>query len=142
MSERPVPSLDDGVSETFWRATADERLLYQSCRECERSQFFPRSWCHYCGSDDVDWRESSGVGHVHTFTVIRRATELPWFESEVPYVVAYVELEEGFRICSNVVGCEPEAIECGTAVEVTFERVTDSIALPAFEPIEEPPIDE
>lgn len=138
MSELPLPLVDDETAERFWQAAADERLLYQSCRDCGEPQFFPRAWCHYCGSGAVEWLESDGRGHVHTYTIVRRATELPAFASEVPYVVAYVELEEGVRICTNVVGCDPEDVECGMAVEVTFDRVREEVAIPKFEPRDAP----
>jgi hypothetical protein len=130
----PLPSLDGEVDRAFWEAAAEGRLLVQECPDCGERQFFPRSWCHYCGAGDVEWVESAGTGRVHTHTVIRRATELPGFADEVPYVVAYVELDEGVRLCTNVVGCEPEEVEHGLAVEVTFERVSESVALPKFRP--------
>lgn len=130
----PLPSLDAETDRTFWEAAADGRLLIQECSDCGERQFFPRSWCHYCGSSDIEWTESEGTGHVHTHTVIRRATELPAFAEEIPYVVAYVELDEGVRICTNVVGCEPEAVEHGLRVEVTFEPASESVALPKFRP--------
>jgi hypothetical protein len=130
----PLPSLDGETDAAFWRAAADERLLYQRCGDCGEPQFFPRAWCQYCGADDVEWAESAGEGHVHTYTVIRRATELPAFEDQVPYVVAYVELDEGVRLCTNVVGCAPGDVEMGMPVEVTFDHVTEEIALPKFRP--------
>lgn len=135
--DRPLPALDTEVDATFWQATADERLLVQRCADCGEWQFFPRSWCQYCGSTDIEWRESKGIGHVHTYTVIRRATELPAFETEIPYVVAYVELDEGVRICTNIVGCDPADVETDMPVDVTFDHVTGEVALPKFEPRDE-----
>jgi uncharacterized OB-fold protein len=132
--DRPLPGMLSESDRTFWAAAADERLLIQACSDCGEPQFFPRAWCHYCGSPDVEWLEAAGTGHVHTFTIIRRATELGWFADRIPYVVAYVELEEGVRLCTNVVGCEPESVELGMHVTVTFEHVTDRIAIPQFEP--------
>ena len=132
--ERPLPSLDNATDERFWRAASEERLLLQRCEECETPQFFPRSWCQYCGSEAVEWIEAEGTGRVHTYTVVRRATEHQAFAEEIPYVVAYVELDEGTRICTNVVGCDPEDVEIGLPVEVTFDHVTDEIALPKFQP--------
>jgi hypothetical protein len=126
--------MDADHDRTFWNATADERLLLQECADCGERQFFPRAWCHYCGSPDVEWLEAAGTGHVHTFTIIRRATELCWFENRIPYVVAYVELDEGVRLCTNVVGCDPESVEAGMPVEVTYESVSDEVAIPQFEP--------
>lgn len=132
--DRPLPSLDSEVDRVFWGAAAEGRLLVQECAECGERQFFPRSWCHYCGSAEIEWIESGGTGRVHTFTVIRRATELLEFADAVPYVVAYVELDEGVRMCTNVVDCDPEDVETGMPVEVTFEDVNESVALPVFRP--------
>ncbi|MFB6171358.1 MAG: Zn-ribbon domain-containing OB-fold protein [Haloarculaceae archaeon] len=130
----PLPSLDDETDATFWRAAAEERLLIQQCDQCGERQFFPRPWCQYCGADAVTWLEAEGTGHVHTYTVVRRATELPSFADSVPYVVAYVELDEGVRICTNVVDCDPGDIENGLPVTVTFDHVSEDVALPKFRP--------
>jgi hypothetical protein len=132
--DRPRPSLDSEVDRTFWEAAVEGRLLVQACPDCGERQFFPRSWCHYCGSEAVEWLEATGTGHVHTYTVIRRATELPEFADAVPYVVAYVELDEGVRLCTNVVDCDPEAVETGMPVEVAFEAVDESVSVPVFRP--------
>lgn len=132
--DRPLPDRDTELDRRFWEAAKDERLLVQECSACERRQFFPREWCHFCGSEAVEWIEARGTGHVHTHTVIRRATELPAFADAVPYVVAYVELDEGVRICSNVVDCDPDDVEHGLPVTVTFDHVTEDVALPKFRP--------
>jgi uncharacterized OB-fold protein len=133
-AERPLPDRDSAVDAQFWEAASEERLLVQECPECGHRQFFPRAWCQFCGSGAVEWVESEGTGRVHTYTVIRRATELPAFADEVPYVVAYVELDEGVRVCSNVVGCAPDEVEIGLPVEVTFDHVSEDLALPKFRP--------
>lgn len=132
--EKPLPDRDSEPHATFWSACDEGRLLIQSCPDCESVQFFPRTWCRFCGSNRIEWVETDGTGDVHTYTIVRRATELPSFADEIPYVVAYVELEEGVRICTNVVDCEPDAVESGMAVELTFDRVTDELALPKFRP--------
>lgn len=134
MSDRPLPTREGGVDRTFWRATAEGRLLIQSCEDCREPQFFPRSWCHYCGSANVEWVDAAGTGHVHTFTIVRRATELPWFADRLPYVVAHVDLDAGVRLLTTVVNCEPAAVERGMPVRVTFERVAEDVAIPQFEP--------
>lgn len=133
--DRPLPAMDSETDRTFWTAAAEGRLLIQDCPDCGQRQFFPRAWCHYCGSPAVEWLEAAGTGHVHTFTIIRRATELGWFADRIPYVVGYVELDEGVRLCTNVVNCEPTSVEAGLEVSVTFEQVTDEVAIPQFEPV-------
>ncbi|MFB6211209.1 MAG: Zn-ribbon domain-containing OB-fold protein [Halobacteriales archaeon] len=131
---KPLPSLRKEIDAAFWRAAAEERLLFQQCGECGGKQLVPRSWCSYCGEDDIEWVESEGEGTVYSFTIIRQAASLPAFEEDIPYVVAYVELDEGVRVCTNIVGCEPDDIEIGMPVEVRFDHVNDDIALPKFEP--------
>lgn len=134
IDDYPLPTKDDPVSNTFWDAAADHRLIYQHCNACNTPQFFPRSWCQYCGSDRIKWLDSDGVGTIHTFTVIRRATELPQFAQKVPYVVAYIDLEEGFRMCSNVINCNPDDVFIEMPVELVFDDVTDTISIPKFQP--------
>ena len=131
---KPLPDTDSEPHSTFWAACSDERLLIQACPDCGKRQFFPRSWCHFCGAGDVEWIEADGTGRVHAYTVIRRATEIPAFADDVPYTVAYVELDEGVRICSNIVACDPDDVEIGLPVEVTFDHVTADVALPKFRP--------
>lgn len=133
-TSRPLPSLRKAIDAEFWRAAADERLLFQQCADCGGKQLVPRSWCRDCGEDDVEWVESAGEGRVYSYTIIRRAAALPAFEADVPYVVAYVELDEGVRVCTNVVGCEPGDVSVGMPVRVTFDHVSDDVALPKFEP--------
>ena len=90
--------------------------------------------CPHCGATELRWEEASGRGEVHTFTVARRPTH-PAFAGQEPYVIAVVELEEGPRVTTNVVGCEPEDVRVGMPVELTFEeKGEDGFALPLFRP--------
>lgn len=131
---KPLPSLRKAVDAEFWRAAAAERLCFQQCAACGGRQLVPRSWCSYCGEDDVEWVESAGEGTVYSYTIIRRAATLPAFEADVPYVVASVELDEGVRVCTTVVGCEPDEVSVGMPVRVRFDHVSGDVALPKFEP--------
>ena len=91
----------------FWEAAADGRLVLPVCDGCGLAIWYPRAWCPVCGRDSVTWTEMSGRGTVYACTVIRKARG-PWAEA-VPYVGAYVELEEGPRILTNVVTDDPDA---------------------------------
>ena len=130
---RPIPR-PDAVSAAYWEAAARGELLIQECKSCGHRQFYPRAVCTDCGGD-VDWLTCSGRGTVHTFTVIRQNHAKP-FKDELPYVVAIVELEEGPRMMSNLVGIEPDPkrIACDMPVEIVFEKLTDEITLPLFKP--------
>jgi uncharacterized OB-fold protein len=70
---------------------------------------------------------------VYTFTVTHQ-NQAPGFRDELPYVLAYVELEEGVRLLTNIVGCPPDEVRIGTPVEVVFDDVTTEVTLPRFRP--------
>ncbi|MCL8209102.1 MAG: Zn-ribbon domain-containing OB-fold protein [Actinomycetia bacterium] len=131
-AERPLPRFPEPDTEPFWRATREHRLVYPVCRSCGGVVFYPRRHCTHCGGDDLEWRTSAGLGTVYTFTVIRQHGH-PWFKSRLPYVVAFVDLDEGFRLMTHVVGTDPEAVRVGQRVRLTWEDVGE-VALPVFEP--------
>ena len=87
---------------------------------------------HECGAD-TEWLEASGRGTVYTFTVIRQNGMRP-FRSELPYVVAMIELDEGPRMMGNVTDCDPESVRIGQAVEVHFLKVADDVGIPVWRP--------
>jgi uncharacterized OB-fold protein len=128
---RPRPS---PTTRPFWEATAEGRFLIQRCGACRAAIFYPKSTCPSCGSVELGWEDASGRGVVHTFTVARRPTH-PAFAGDEPYVVAVVELAEGPRVTTNIVGCAAEDVRVDLPVEVTFEEAgPDGIALPLFRP--------
>lgn len=130
--EKPLPV---PIPETrgFWDGTKAGELRVQVCGACGHTQLPGGPACAACWSPDLAWRAVSGRGAVFSFTVVHHAFH-PAFASECPYVVADVELEEGPIITSRVVGCDPRTVEIGMPVQVTFERVSDEIALPLFTP--------
>lgn len=85
-------------------------------------------------SGEFAWIAASGKGKVHSFVVYHRAYH-PSLADAVPYVVALIELDEGPRMISNIVGCAAGEVRCDMPVEVTFENVSDSVVLPKFQPI-------
>jgi uncharacterized OB-fold protein len=129
---KPLPS-PTAVSRPYWEGAREHRLTLPSCRRCGDRFFYPRAVCPRCLSDEIDWLPASGSGVVYSFTIIRQATTRG-FEGDVPYAYAIIELEEGVRLQSNVVGCAPEDVRCGMAVEVVFDDVTPEITLPRFRP--------
>ena len=106
----------------YWEATAEGRLVLPVCDACHHVIWYPRSWCPVCGNPSVTWTEMSGRGTVYASTVIRRGMG-PW-AAAAPYVGAYVELEEGPRLLTNVVTDDPDAVHIGMAVTATFVPVT------------------
>lgn len=134
MSELPVPRPPRRTLETepFWEGCAEERLVLPRCVQCGYLIWYPRRFCPACASTDVTWEEVSGRGTVYSFTVMRRGAG-PYADA-APYVIAYVELEEGPRVLTNVVGVQPDQVEVGQAVQVVFDPAGDGEALYRFAP--------
>jgi len=130
---RPLPEIT-AESRPFWEACRRHELLVQRCRACGAVQHYPRGVCAACWSSDLEWRRASGRGTVYTFTVTRRS-QAPGFKDTLPYVLAWVELEEGVQVMTNVVDCDPAAVAIGMPVRVVFEDVTPEVSLPRFAPI-------
>ena len=130
----PAPVVHPEVK-VFWDATAEGRLLLPRCQDCRTVIWFPRPYCPACGSLNVTWIEASGRGTIYTFTVNRRgAGDLAEYRQVDPYVLAYVELEEGPRVMTNIVDCDPDTVAIGQAVEVVFHDTGQGTALPRFRP--------
>ena len=127
---RPAPVLDSD-SEEFWKATTEGRFLVQRCQDCDRFQYYPRARCARC-LGPVECVEASGKGAVYSFTVIHQNFSRA-FKHLIPYVVALIDLEEGPRLMTNVVGCEPGDVTIGAPVQVRFESVSDEASIPLFE---------
>ena len=121
------------VAEPFWDATREGRLLLQWCTACARPVWYPREVCPRCLASTLEWRESQGLGVVYACTVEHKAQTRAL---EPPYVVALVDLDEGVRLLSNVVGCPPEWVAVGDRVRVTWEQLSDGRRLPLFEPVD------
>lgn len=126
----PVP-VENADSLPYWRAAREERLLIRRCRTCQTLHFMPRHLCPSCWSEDMEWIDASGAGTVHSFTVMRRASD-PAFADKVPYVVALVELAEGPRMMANIVGADALDTAIGDGVHVVFERRGPEARLPQF----------
>jgi len=133
MNQDGLPSpISNGDSAAYWEGAARGKLLLRKCNACEALHFMPRFACPACWSEDLEWVEASGSGTVHSFTVIRRASD-PAFADRVPYVVALIDLAEGPRMVTNIVG--DTALDCaiGDRVSVLFEQRADGTAVPQFQ---------
>jgi uncharacterized protein len=117
----------------FWEACRRHTLELQQCDACGKFWFPPSNRCQHCLSADWKWMPVSGNGEVFTFTVFHRAYH-KGFADELPYAVAVVELDEGPRLVSNVVGCAPEDVKIGMPVSVIFDDVTEDTTLFKFQP--------
>ena len=129
---RPLPVVTPETRE-FWGATTDNELRLCHCQDCGLTYYYPRARCPDCLSDEVESIEATGHGVVYSYTVTETVSD--WPSDTLPLVVAYVELEEGPRLLTNLVHCNPEKAEIGIEVEVTFiETDNADIAIPVFEP--------
>ncbi len=130
---KPLPRLDE-ESKGFWEACQRRELVLQRCGGCGALRHYPRALCPTCLSDAVEWLRCSGRGTVYTFTVTHQ-NQAPGFRDALPYVLAYVELDEGVRLLTNIVECAPEAVRIGMPVEVVFSDATPAVTLPLFRPL-------
>ncbi len=129
---RPLPHLAEPDTAPFWRATREGRLTYQVCRRCGAVGFYPRAHCTGCGGPELEWRTSAGEGTIYTFTVIRQHGH-PFFAGRVPYALALVDLDEGFRMLTEIVGADPEQVRVGQRVELAWEDAGE-VRIPVFRP--------
>jgi uncharacterized OB-fold protein len=127
-----LPSIDEGTA-PWWEATREGKLLIKRCADCGKPHFYPRPFCPHCWSENVAWEEASGKATLYTWSVVY-SNDLPPFPDKVPYAAAIVDLDEGPRMMTRVVGAEFEDLRVGMPLEVTFEQETDEVTLPVFRP--------
>ncbi len=128
----PRPRVDE-ESKGFWEACEREELYLQECGDCGLMRHYPRALCPECLSEETRWRRCSGKGVVYTFTVVHQ-NQAPGFREKVPYTLAYVELEEGIRMLTNIEDCDADVVRIGMPVEVVFRDAGDGVKLPIFVP--------
>ena len=138
----PVPAVD-APSRPFFEGALEGRLLIRRCRACGTFMWpaggigMPlRPRCVACFSGDLEWAQASGTATLYSFVVMHQVYD-PAFADDVPYNISIVELEEGVRMITNVVDCPNVQLEIGMPLEVTFEQLSDEVALPKFRPREE-----
>jgi len=134
MSEysKPLPEVTPD-NQPFWDACKRHELSLQRCHDCGHLRL-PSPICPQCLSMESGWVAASGRGKVFTWTVIHQRYH-PGFAGELPYNVSIVELDEGPRLLTNIVGCSNEDLRIGMDVEAVFEDVTEEMTLPKFRPV-------
>jgi uncharacterized OB-fold protein len=132
----PLPN-SQPESDYYWEKAKAHELWLRKCNECANAYFYPRDICPNCYSNNVTWIQASGKATLYAYSIVERGPT-PAFREVVPYVAAIVELEEGPRMPTNLVGVpfDEEHIKVGMPVEVTFDEVTDEVTLPKFRPID------
>jgi hypothetical protein len=124
---RPTP-----LSQPHWDGCRQGVLRVQRCTDCGEHVFIPAPLCPSCQGQKLEWVDTTGRGTVYSYTVVHRP-QRPEFR--VPYVVAIIEMEEGWHMLTNLVEIAPENVTIGMAVEVAFEKMSEQITLPYFRPV-------
>ncbi len=129
--KRPLPK-PTPETQHYWEGATAGELRLQTCNDCAKTYFPPRPFCPKCGSRSVKVVKASGKAKLHSYVIHHRPA--PGFDP--PYAIAVVELQEGPRMMTNIVGCPqtPEALKLDMDLEVTFEAQNDTISLPFFKP--------
>lgn len=117
----------------FWDGTTQGKLLLPKCQNCGSINWYPKVFCPECGKFGVDWIEAAGTGTIYTFAITRRGGGA--YAKAGPYVLAYVELDEGPRIMTNIVDADLEKLAIGDKVSVVFHDTGKDSALPRFKPV-------
>jgi uncharacterized OB-fold protein len=122
-----APVIEPG-NEPFWNAAAEGRLLIKGCSACRQIHWYPRALCPYCLSEKTEWIQASGRGTIYSYSVTRGP-------DPIAYVIAYVTLDEGVTMLTNIVDCDLDAIRIGDRVEVAFRPTEGGGAMPMFRPL-------
>jgi uncharacterized OB-fold protein len=126
--DRPIadPALNIG-DEHYYEAAGQGKLLVKKCGDCGEIHHYPRGICPFCLSDKLSWQEAKGTGTIYTYSVTRRA-------GPIPYVIAYVTLDEGISMMTNIVDCDLDDVRIGQKVKVTFKKSAGGVSVPMFTP--------
>lgn len=116
----------DASTEDFWVATREGRLTSRRCLHCGKLHWYPRPICPFC-QGDTEWEPLSGQGTVYSVSVTRRA-------GPQAYAIAYVTLDEGITVLSNIVDCDLDTVHIGQRVKVVFKPAEDGQMVPMFAP--------
>ncbi|MEI7954401.1 MAG: Zn-ribbon domain-containing OB-fold protein [Verrucomicrobiota bacterium] len=113
-------------TEPYWRAAREGRLMLKSCNDCGQVHHYPRAICPRCLSSATAWVQATGRGRIYSYSVMRRAPQ--------PYAIAYVTLDEGITMMTNIVECKLDRLAIGQEVEVVFRATEGGQQLPLFRP--------
>ena len=130
-NERTYPAPNISLeTEAYWAAANEGKLLMKKCSDCDKTHFYPRAICPHCHGGNTEWYEASGKGVIYSYSVMRRGA--------TPYAIAYVTVDEGITMMTNIVDCDYDALAVGQAVEVTFRQSDGGgghdQAIPVFRP--------
>jgi len=130
--EKPLPN-PTVETRPFWDYCKKHELRMQKCTQCGYIRYPPSIICPKCQFIEAEWTKLSGRGKVYSFVIFHYLYDKT-FANDIPYAVASIELEEGPRMMSNIIGCKLDEIRVDMPVEVYFEDISDEFALPKFKP--------
>lgn len=116
----------DAATEHFWALARQGRLAVRACKDCGKLHWYPRALCPFC-MGETDWREVGGQGTIYSVSVTRKAGPLP-------YAIAYVTLDEGVTLLTNIVDCDLDSLRIGQRVKVCFKPAEGDARIPMFTP--------
>jgi uncharacterized OB-fold protein len=126
-AQRTIPAPEPSPeTKAFWEGAAQGKLLIKKCRACGQMHYYPRALCPFCFSDATEWQAAAGTGTIYSYSVMRRA--------EVPYAIAYVTLDEGPTMMTNLVSCDFDALRIGQRVRLAFTPTAGGPPVPTFTP--------
>jgi uncharacterized OB-fold protein len=120
------PAMNPG-DEPYFQAAAEGKLMLKKCSACGEVHHYPRALCPFCFSDKVEWTQAKGTGVIYTYSVTRRG-------GPVPYCIAYVTLDEGVKMMTNIVDTDLDTIKIGQKVKVVFKKSENGTSVPMFTP--------
>jgi uncharacterized OB-fold protein len=125
--DRPLAApLVDAATEPFWNAAREGMLLTRRCKTCGKLHWYPRALCPFC-QGDTEWGSLSGYGTIYSVSVTRKA-------GPIPYAIAYVTVDEGITMLTNIVDCDLDTLQIGQRVKVIFKPAEDGQMIPMFTP--------
>jgi len=126
-TERKIPAPPPNPeTKPFWDAASQGKLLIKRCTACAAVHYYPRALCPFCGSDATEWQTAAGAGTIYSYSVMRRA--------DVPYAIAYVTLDEGVTMMTNLVDCDFNTLRIGQRVRLVFKPTDGGPPVPTFTP--------
>lgn len=127
--QNPIPSPTAEVgTEPFWEGSKNGKLMVKFCQSCKQPHWYPRTLCPFCFGD-TEWKAASGKGTIYSFSIMQRG-------NPNPYCIAYVTLDEGVTMMTQIVDCDLESVRIGQQVEVVFKASEgDTHQVPMFKPL-------
>ena len=126
-AQRKIPAPEPNPeTKAFWEGARQGKLLIKKCRACGEAHYYPRALCPFCGSDATEWQTAAGTGTLYSYSVMRRA--------EIPYAIAYVTLDEGVSMMTNLVDCNFDTLKIGQRMKVVFSPTDGGPPVPTFTP--------